>query len=139
MSLIEPTWLDFIRRHKTKFVIAGLAVLLIGVALFLYDCGEAAWFKSKVQKQKDAIANDAKEIANVTNQIANLELKREGLRTNVNTSTQELTNSLFGLEDAKKQTNQALANLDKAVNSNSNVDRTVDDLNKVLERLDGQQ
>jgi hypothetical protein len=43
---------------------------------------------------------------------------------------------LFGHEDAKKETNQALGNFQKAVNANANIDRTLEDLNKALERLD---
>lgn len=136
MSLENPTLLERAIQHKKWLIYGGLGLLLILAALFLYQCGDDYIFKSKVQKEKDAIANDLKEIANKSNQITELEKEKAALTANVNTATQELTNSLFGLEDAKKETNQALANLQKAVNSNSNVDRTVEELNKILEKLD---
>ena len=136
MSLIEPNIIDTLKRYKTYLVIGGLAVLLVGAALFLYSCGDDYLFKSKVQKDKEAIANTAQEIANVSKEIANLQLQKEGLKANLNTATEQLHKDVFGHEEAKKESNQALANLQKAIETNSNVDRTVEDLNRALERLE---
>jgi hypothetical protein len=136
MSLENPTILERAIQHKKFLVFGGLGLLLVGTALFLYQCGGDYAFKSKVQKDKDAIANTAKEIANISNTIVNLELQKESLKTNVNAATEQLQKDLFGHEDAKKETNQALGNFQKAVNANANIDRTLEDLNKALERLD---
>jgi chromosome segregation ATPase len=136
MSLENPTILERAIQHKKFLVYGGLGLLLVGIALFLYQCGDDYVFKSKVQKQKDEISNTAQEIANVSNQIANLEIKKEGLQVNVNTATEQLQKDLFGLDAAKKETNQALANFQNAVNKNANIDRTLEDLNRVLQELD---
>lgn len=136
MSLENPTLVEKALQHKKWLIYGGLGLLLILVALFLYQCGDEYLFKSKIQKQKDGIASELKEIGNISNQIANLQEKKAAAAANVNTATQELHKDLFGLDEAKKESNQALANLQKAVNANSNVDRTVEDLNKILEKLE---
>lgn len=137
MSLVEPTIWDKIP-HKRLLVYAGLGLLLLGVGLFLWQCGDDYLFKSKVQKQKDEIANELKEITNVSNQIIELEKKKEGLALNVNAATEELKKDLFGLEEAKKETDEALANFQRAVNANDNVNRTAQDLEDALKRLGNQ-
>lgn len=135
MSLVEPTIWEKVKPYKRWIIYGGLGLLLIGVGLFLYQCGDEYLFKSKVQKQKDEIADTVQEIKDKSNQISELEKEKAALAANVNTATQELQKDLFGLDEAKKETNQALANLAKAVNANSNVDRTLEDLNKALEKL----
>jgi chromosome segregation ATPase len=136
VSLIEPNIIDTLKRYKTVLVVGGLGLLLVGVALFLYDCGEGAWFRSKVEKQKEEIANTAKEIANVSNQITELERKKEGLRVNVNTATEELQRDIFGREEAKEEANKAIANFERSVNANANIDRSIEDMERVLEKLE---
>lgn len=132
MSLIEP---NFFLRYKTWLIYGGLGILLIGVALFLYDCGENAWFKSKVQKQKDEIKAETNKIANISSQIIELEKEKAAATANVNAAAEQLQKDIFGREELKTEANQALANFQRAANSNLNVNRSAEDLEKILERL----
>lgn len=138
MSLTDPTLFDRIKAwpyYRIALPIAGLVVLLLAV-LFLFDrCG--TWGEQKdTDKRKQAINANVQEIGNLSNQIANLEIEREGLRVGVNRDMEQLQRDLFGHEEAKREANQALANYQKALNTNSNVNRTAQDLEEVLRRLD---
>lgn len=131
--------LEFIRQHKTAAAVAICVVILIGLGLFLYSAGSDYLFKRQIDKKKEAIAEQVNEIANISNQIANLELKKSGTVANINNDTEELARAVFGLEEAKKATNAALANFNAAVNSNSNIDRTAEDLLRQVQKLDNTQ
>lgn len=136
MSLVEPfNFTKFWAAYKRPLMIVGLGILLLLVALFLYDCGGDYLFKSKLQKQKDEIITDTKEIVNISNQIHELEKAKEAKKVEVNAATEQLNKDLSGHQEAKTEANQALANFQKAVNSNTNVDRTLEDLERVLEKL----
>lgn len=136
MSLIDP---GFIARHWPKFMIGLAALLVLGFVLWLFDVGGRIWGDRQLSKDKQQIANTAKEIANLTTEIANLEQQRAEKRGELNRDMETLANNTFGLEEAKKATNAALANFNAAVNANSSdVDRTADDLERVLRQLEGQ-
>jgi small-conductance mechanosensitive channel len=138
MSLTDPTFLDAIRPYKTWLIYGALAIVLIGIALGLYSCGDEYLFKSKLQKDKDAIKTETNQIANITSEIHELEKTKAAAQANVNAATAQLEKDIFGREELKKETNQALANFQKAVNANANIDRTAEDLKRVLDKLDDQ-
>lgn len=135
MSLENPTIFEKAMQHKKLLIYGALAILLIGLATGLYSCGSDYFFKSKVQKQKDEIANTAKEIGNISNQIANLEHKKIEATANINALAANLDRDLFGREEAKTEANEALANFHKSVNANLDVNRSAEDLERILEKL----
>jgi biopolymer transport protein ExbB/TolQ len=136
MSLENPTWIERAIQHKRWLIYGGLGLLLVLVALFLYQCGDDYLFKSKVQKQKDEIANSVDEIRDISNQIANLQEQKAGKVAEINAATEQLEKDIFGREEVKAEVNQALANFQRAINSNSNVNRTAEDIEKILEKLE---
>jgi uncharacterized membrane protein YhiD involved in acid resistance len=135
MSLIDPNVWDKILPYKRWIIYGALGIVLIGLVLFLYDCGSEYIAKSKITKQKEAINAEVDKIANSQQQIIELEKEKSAAQANVNAATEELQKNIFGLDQAKQETNQALANLQRATNSNSNVDRSAEDLKRILERL----
>ena len=138
MSLENPNLLERIQSWPyLKVTAVGVAlIVLIGLVAFTVDrCG--TWREQRdTDKRKAAINANVAEIGNLTNQIANLELKKEGLREGVNRDMQDLQKEIFGREEAKAEANKALANYQRALNTNSNVNRTAEDLEEVLRRLD---
>lgn len=138
MSLEDPNKLEkFIAWPYWKVTLAGIGVLVLIGAI----AGAIAWFddwrfERSTKKKKQEIANTAREIANTNAQIGNLLIKQGELRGKLERDTEDLQRNIYGLEDAKVATNQALGNLDRALNTNSNVNRSVADLDDVLRRLD---
>lgn len=127
---------DWALLHKVKLIAIALAAVLVFAAiLWALDAFDSWSFNRSHTKAKEQVANTAKEIANIQTEITNLETKKAEKVGELKRDTEALTNSLFGLDEAKKETNAALANLQKAVNANTNVDRSVQDLEKVLEKL----
>jgi hypothetical protein len=141
MSLENPTFLEkatAIAFSKTGLLILGLIIVLVGSALYITDCGSSYFFNRGVDKLKanvNAAINDA---ANIKQQEANLEQKKIEANANVNAAVSDLQRQTYGHEQDKAITNQALANFNKALASNSNIDRTAEDLKRQIERLDSQ-
>jgi hypothetical protein len=123
-------------KHKFWLTIIGLALLLLFVAGYLTQCGGNWMFWRGVKKDKQAIANQMQQADAVRSEIGNLQNVNAQIQTNINADTQALANQVYGREEIKAQTDQALANYQKAVNANSNVDKAAEDLNRVLEKLD---
>lgn len=136
MTLENPNILERLRPHwKIIATIVGLIVVL-GVVLFTIDRCSTNRDIKRTEEKKEAIKDATNQIANVSNQITQLEIEREGLRANVNRDMQQLQKDVFGREEAKREANQALANFMNAVNANTNVDRTAEDLERILRELD---
>lgn len=128
---------ESISANKGKLIAIALGlVLLVGVIFWISDSYGTWSFGRGQNKAKEQIANTAKEIANIQTEIANLENRKSEKQGELKRDTEALSNSLFGLEEAKKETNAAIANFQKAVNNNSNVNRSLEDLDKVLEKLE---
>lgn len=128
---------ESILANKVKLIAIALAAVLVFAAiLWALDVFDSWSFNRRHTKAKEQVANTAKEIANIQTEIANLETKKAEKVGELKRDTEALTNSLFGLDEAQKETNQAVANFQRAVNSNSNVDRSAEDLRRALEKLD---
>lgn len=121
---------------RTGLTIIGLSIVLIGSALYLTQCGENLYFWHGVKKDKAGIANQMQQANVIRSEIANLQNANAQVQANINADTRDYANQTYGREDLKVETNQALANYQKAVNTNSNVDKAAEDLNRVLEKLD---
>lgn len=122
--------------HKTKLIIGVLAAVLVFAAiLWALDAFDSWSFNRSHTKAKEQVANTAKEIANIQTEITNLETKKAEKTGELKRDMEQLQDDIFGREELKAEANQAIANFQRAVNSNSNVDRSAEDLKKVLERL----
>lgn len=137
MSLTEPNIIEKLKPYKLTIIGIGLLALL-GIIAGIIGWADGWWFKRGVAKDKQEIVDTAKELANVNAQIGNLLIKQGELKGKIERDTEQLQENIFGLDEAKKETNQAIANLNRALNSNSNVNRSAEDLEEVLRRLDGQ-
>lgn len=139
MTLDNPTTLEkviaFITNYKRFIVIAGLFLVLVGSALYLEKCGKQWEANRSIKKTQQVIANNVDTIKNANGEIANLESKKIEATANVNAAVKDLQEATYGLDNAKAETNQALANLNQAVNANANIDATAQDVLKALEKL----
>jgi hypothetical protein len=137
MSLESPNFIERLGDWpywKITAIGVGLLVLIGFVAFAVDRCG--TWSDNRSdRKTKEQIANTAKEIANISNTISNLELQKAEKQGELRRDMEQLQTDLKDREDAKAETNAALANFQKAVSSNSNVNRTAEDLEEVLRRL----
>lgn len=136
MSLESPTFFE--KAWQQKRLIGIVLACMAGLGLFLWIIAYqgSCSFRRGQNKTKEAINANIAEIGNLTNQITNLEIKREGVREGVKGDMQDLQRDIYGREEAKREANQALANYQRAVNANSNIDRTAEDLNRILRELE---
>lgn len=126
------------KANKGKILIVALAIALGIFALFLTDkCGTYHTQRS-IDKKTAEIANNMKEISNIDKQISELEGNKAAKKEQIEKDTLELTNTLLMREEDKVATNQALANYNAALRSNSNVNATAEDLERQLRRLQEQ-
>jgi ABC-type multidrug transport system fused ATPase/permease subunit len=140
MSLENPTTFEtviaFVKANKIVFIVVGLIVLLVIVAMYMTDCG-SRWSANRAEnKDRQAIANKTNQIANET---ANIEQMKQDRAQHVG-ELQVLTNSYVAAnvtdERAKAEVQQAAANLASIVNSNANaVPARVEDVNRKLDQL----
>lgn len=119
---------------RVGIAIVGLAVL--GAVLFGIDrCG--TWKANRdIAKDKQKIANTVAEIGNISNQIGNLEQQKAEKQGELNRDVETMANNIYGREDAKTETNRALANFNAALKANANVNATAEDIQRALEKLD---
>lgn len=141
LSLDNPTkleqliswWKGF--SHKDIVIYCVLALILFAGALWGISKLSTGWQDRGIRKEKQKIDNTIQEIANIKAQQANLAEKEAEKRGELKTDMELLANATFGREEAKKEANQALANYNKAVNANTNVNASLKDLENVLEKL----
>lgn len=135
MSLESPTFLEKLIANKPMMIgIACLAALLVLAWIF---AGISDWsFVRGVEKKKREVNAKVEQIANIQTQITELEKEKATTQGELNRDMEELQRNVYGLEEAKAETNAALANFNRAVNSNSNVNATAEDLKRVLEKLE---
>lgn len=135
MSLESPTFLEKLIANKPMMIgIACLAALLV-LAWIFASVGD--WtFNRGVNKQQAEVNAKVEKIANIQTQISDLEKEKAETQGELNRDMEELQKNVYGLEDAKEESNRALANFNRAVNSNSNVNATAEDLKRMVERLE---
>lgn len=122
---------------KVWKIIAGCAagVVLIGVVLLAVD-KISNWNTNRdFNNRKQKIANTVTEINDLKAKQANLAEQEAEKRGELKRDVEDLANQTYGREDIKRETNAALANYNKAVQSNSNVDATAEDLQRALDKL----
>jgi len=135
MSLESPTFLEKLIANKPMMIgIACLASLLVLAWIF---AGISDWrFERGIEKKKREVNAKVEHIANIQTQITELEKEKATTQGELNRDMEDLQRNVYGLEEAKAETNAALANFNRAVNSNSNVNATAEDLKRVLEKLE---
>lgn len=114
-------------------IVAAIAGLLL--LAYLFASVDSCRFQSRQDKLKADVNSAVKEIGNINSQIANLNERKAEVKEGIKRDTEELVQSIEGHEEAKKATNAALANYNAAVNANSNVDRSAQDILDALEKL----
>ena len=124
-----------ILKMKPVYIGIGLLVLLI-VVWGAFTGIQNVRRDRKTDKLKANVNQALTEAVNVKQQISNLEQKQIEANANVNATVKEYQQEVFGHEQDKVVTNQALANFNKAMTANSNVSATAEDVLKALDKLD---
>jgi hypothetical protein len=132
MSLTDP---KFYENKRVWLIIGGLAFVLIGAALYITDCGSNYFFNRGVTADKQAIANKTTQIAEETKTIDQMKANRDEHIGELKVLANNLVNANISDNRAKEEVQQAVANLAAVVNSNSNVNARVEDVNKKLDQL----
>lgn len=139
MSLDSPTTFErliaTVTAYKLWFIGAGLLLVLVGTALWMSDCGSNYFFNRGVTKDKQAIANKTTQIADETKTIDQMKANRDEHIGELKVLANNLVNANIADNRAKEEVQQAVANLAAVVNSNSNVNARVEDVNKKLDQL----
>lgn len=140
MSLESPTIIEkglaIVKAYRIWFIISGLFILLV-LVWGLFQWGSDVSRDRKTEKLKANADLAINEVTNLKAQAANIEDKRIEANANVNAAVADYQRETFGREQDKAETNAALANFQKALNANANVDRTAEDLQRKLQELDG--
>jgi molecular chaperone DnaK (HSP70) len=122
--------------YKKPLVIGVLLLIALGGTLFLLDRISGWWSGRKIdqaranvnaatQELKDAQANVAKE-----KQAEAVALEKVKIETNT------YLEAVNASDDARTQTNQAIQNMQSAINANRDVNITADQLDQKLKELD---
>jgi hypothetical protein len=125
-----------IKDNKKVILIAALVLGLVLLFFFLSDRVGDAWFGRSVDKQKAAIANKIDRKVEVQKEIEALQSEKDQLSGEIKADTEQLVEDLQVREDLKKETNQALANLDKVAHSNTDIDRSAQEVKDLLDKLE---
>jgi chromosome segregation ATPase len=136
LSLWFKNAVGWISLHKkfTAIVVGLIALLLFG--WWLITTLEAWYGQRQINKERQAIVNKAQEIANVQANISAMASNRDEKIGELKVLTNSYVNASNVDAKAQAEANQAVANLAKVVNSNSNVNASIDDLNRKLDQLD---
>lgn len=133
----EDMKLDWENIIKSRLLwIAVACVAGLGLLLYLLSSVDSCRFQSKQDKLKSNVNSALQEISNINSQIANLNERKAEVREGIKHDTEALANSIYGREEAKKETNQAIANFERALNTNSNIDRSAEDILRLMKELD---
>lgn len=140
MSLDSPTKFDkFIESVKgfkhwnIVLILVGILVLVGGI-FFVID-GVGSWWTGRGNNKRQANINALiSNIATKEGTIANLQTEIAIEKSHLVEETQEHLKDVNATVEAKTETNKALANLEKAKNTNT-TNSSVQDLEKILEKL----
>lgn len=131
--MVKLDWHAILTSRVLWIAIACIAALMLFG--WLISGVDSCRFESKQDKLKANVNAAVQEIGNINSQIANLNERKAEVKVGIERDTAELVNSVYGHEGAKQATNQALANYNAAVQSNSNVDRSAEDILRKLDEL----
>ena len=135
MSLWLANAWGFVSLHKKILGYLALVLIVFGVFLYATDRVGNWWNERGIDKDKAKIANTIGNIANINAQISNLEIQKAEQQGELKKDTETLTNSVYGREEAKKEVNAALANFNRALNTNTGVDATAEQIQEALDKL----
>ena len=126
--------LPFIFAHKRPVLIAGACAAAL-IAFWCLVDGFSTWrWQKGVNRDKANINAALQNINSRSGIIQSLEQQQAIEKQAVNQATQNLVNASNATEAAKIETNKSLANLANA--KASNVNATVDELERKLDQLD---
>lgn len=128
-ALSEKTW---------KIIgLCAVGLVLLGLVLFGFSKCSDYRFSRDVDKRKANINAALSNIANIQQQKTELEKQEAVEKEVVKIETESLANAVNATNEQRVETNKALSNLDAAHNSNT-TNTSVEDLEKLLRRLDNQ-
>lgn len=99
----------------------GLGIVLIGLALFLQQCGSDYFFRRSIDKKKEAVnaaIQDAKDVQ------ANIDREKEAAKqiaVNVNLAVQDYLEATNTTDATRTNVNAAIERMKQAANVNRNV------------------
>jgi uncharacterized membrane protein affecting hemolysin expression len=132
--MIKLDW-EAIFKSRILWIAVGLVVLIVVVAFTIDRCD--TWRENRgIAKDKKVIANLANEIANQSANINAMAANRDEKIGELHVLTDNLANASNADAQARAEADQAIANLEKARNSNSNVNAAAQDVVNKLDKLD---
>lgn len=146
MSLTDPNIFDKAKARVLSFPVSVrligsfiFGLVVIGGVLFGIDKRSNWRTTRETNKIKANIANGITKIANIQTQISNLEVQKAETQGELKRDVETYANQTYGREDDKIRTNQALANYNQALKTNTNIDATRQQIEDALKKLDDQQ
>ncbi len=115
--------------------LALAALFVIGIALWGFSALSDWNYSRGLDKKKEAVNQTVKEISNIDAEIDRLNVNKAEKTGELKRDTEALMKEIYGREELKKETNQAVANYVNAIQNNSNIDRSAEDILRKLEEL----
>lgn len=118
---------------KVVLSIVGLLVLL-GLVLYVAFYVDSCRFKSGIEKKQENVNAKLSNIANREQTIANLDIQQAVEKEQLREATEELLDAKGATDEARVETNRALANLQNAKTTKA-TNTSVADLEEKLKGL----
>ena len=133
MSLESPNLFEKALQHKRWIIYGVLGLVLLGLVLFLYQCGSDYVFKRDIDKRREAVNAALGEANQVAANIAAEKDAANRIAQNVNVATQEYLEASNLTDATRANVNAALERMHKAANNNANVN--ANELHELLKGL----
>lgn len=114
-------------------VYIGLAILIIGLPLFLWQCGSNYFFKRDIDKKKEAVNATLDQIKAVNANIAAEKKTAEELAANLKRDTNAYLEATNTTDATRSNVNAAIERMKQAANQHGNVNST--QLEEILKNL----
>jgi hypothetical protein len=127
------TWF---KAYKKPLLIAVLLLITLGGLLFLLDRISGWWSGRKIDQIKANVSVATQELKDIQANVAKEKQAEAAALERVKIETNTYLEAVNASNDARTQTNQAIQNMQSAINANRPVNITAEQLDQKLKELD---
>lgn len=127
------TWFS---AYKKPLLIVVLLLIALGGTLFLLDRISGWWSGRKIDQIKANVNVATQELKDIQANVAKEKQAEAAALERVKIETNSYLEAVNASNDARTQTNQAIQNMQSAMNANRPVNITADELDRKLRELD---
>jgi type II secretory pathway component PulM len=118
MSLIEPTIIEQLRKHRRAILYGVAGFLLFMFVLWLFAYQDACSYRRSVSQKQADLESKRAELQKLANDAAELQLQKKIKEAEIAQKRIELANAEKDVENAKTETNNSANRADDIRNGN---------------------